>query len=351
MRSVLFLPSSPHHVLWCLGLAAGPFRDARCVLAQIACQEGRPEYLLEALQGNAQDLFAEVRSFPKPMTRPAHRFGRGRQVIGSITDWAREIDPQYVVAGSDMRPEFYAALRGAPRAIGAYIDDGWGTYRTAEGFPIGPWRAMQSMIAVCARRLTLGVWTERPVLIGGSRAAREAWVMVPERVHAALSSKIVRPIEPAWFRDPRVVAVCRDAIGRAGLDPGRLTSVGLVMLLPWGPFVQRHPELREMIDRLIGEHTARGVAIAYKQHPRVRLDGVRLPSANCFEIPQRLPAEILATVLGEALVVGVMTSALIFLPRLQPGIRVQALVPQAAQHDPITRIYRAMGVGILGSAG
>lgn len=354
MRTVLFLPSSPHHTLWCLALAAGPFRDARCVLAQTNWRADHREYLVETLRSRPCGLFAELTSFPKLVLRPRDRLLRARRLLASISRYARDLAPGHVVTGNDYRAEFHAALRGAPGAIGTYVDDGWGSYRNdtvtsgAAGTVID---ALKAGSVSAWRWLSFGVRTGRPGRIGGSAAVREAWVMAPALAHDKLAPKTLHAIEPAWLHDPRVLDTCTDAIRRSGLAAEDLDSVGLVLLLPHDEFLRRHPELRAAMERRAQACAARGELLAYKHHPRSRAQGLALPRDRCVEIPQRLPVEILAPFLRDTLVVGVMTSALIFLPRLQPRIRVEALIPSAAHADPVTRIYRSMGVHTLDLAG
>lgn len=350
MQTVLFLSSAPQHSLWYLGLATGPFRGARCALVQTHWREDRHDYLIEAISSGPRNLFAEIKSFPKLVTRLSDRLAHGRRVLESITRYARQLQPDYIIVGNDKHPEFYAALRGAPGAVGAYVDDGWGTYRSLDnphGRVSAAARGLNSILSVWARYLTFGVMTERPDLVGGSRVVREAWVMIPEYVNSALSEKILRPMETAWFHDRRVIDACAGAVRLSGLDPDLLAKVRLLLVLPHDAFMRRHPQLRPALEKLARDYASNGETVAYKHHPRSRIEGLRLPRERCLEIPHRLPAEILAPLLGDTRVVGIMTSALIFLPRLQPAVRVQALVPRDSIGNPITRIYRKMGIEIL----
>jgi len=349
---MLFLTSAPQHSLWYLGLAAGPCRDDRCALVQTHWREDRVDFLLETLKAGPQDLFTELRTFPKLVSRPRDRLLHGRRVLAALTRYAREFRPDCIMVGNDSHPEFYAALRGAPDAIGVYVDDGWGTYRSRSecGGLAAAWQRLKTGASVRARRLTFGVDNERPALVGGSRAVHQAWIMAPDYANAALSGKLLQSIESEWFHDPRVVGHCAAAIRRAGLDPDCLQELDLLLVLPHEAFLRRHPELRGELQKLIDNCAARGGRVAFKHHPRMRAGGLHFPERQSVEIPQRLPAEILAPLLSQTLVVGIMTSALIFLPRLRPGIRVQALVPHAAMNDPVTRIYRNMGVELLEQA-
>ena len=351
MQTVLFLSSAPHHTLWYLGLAVGPFREARCVLIQTHWRKDRRDYLMETLETDSQGLFRELKSFPKLVSSARDRFLHGRRVLNSLSGYVRQVEPDRIIVGSDSHPEFYAALRGSPGAACAYVDDGWGSYRGTDTnvSAVIAWRRIKAQLSIWARRVSFGVDNERPLRIGGSRAVREAWVIAPKFVHGELAAKRLHTIESAWFHDTRVVAACSAAVRRSGLDPECLTRVGLVLVLPHPAFLRRHPQLYGPIEQLASDCARRGKLIAVKHHPRARADGLQLPAANSVEIPQRLPAEILAPLISDTLVVGAMTSTLIFLPRLNSRIRVQALTPPASANDPVTHIYRAMGVGILES--
>jgi len=118
---MLFLTSAPQHSLWYLGLAAGPCRDDRCALVQTHWREDRVDFLLETLKAGPQDLFTELRTFPKLVSRPRDRLLHGRRVLAALTRYAREFRPDCIMVGNDSHPEFYAALRGAPDAIGVYV--------------------------------------------------------------------------------------------------------------------------------------------------------------------------------------------------------------------------------------
>ena len=350
MQTILFLSSAPHHTLWYLGLAVGRFHDARRVLVQTHWREDRHDYLMETLQADPQGLFAELKSFPKLVSRPSDRLLHGRRILDSISKYVTQVQPDLIFTANDGQLEFFAARRGAPDAAGAYVDDGWGSYRVDDNVSpaVLAWRRLMARLSIRVRRLSFGIDNDRPRRVGGSRTVQEAWVIAPEYVHGDLAAKTLHPIESAWFYDPRVISACAEAVKRSGMDPECLDRVGLLLILPHPAFLQQHPQLHGPIERLAADSARRGELIAVKHHPRARADGLRLPATDCVEIPQRLPAEILAPLISDTLVVGAMTSTLIFLPRLNSRIRVQALTPPVTANDPVTGIYRALGIGIMG---
>ncbi|MEX2525578.1 MAG: hypothetical protein WD750_11525, partial [Gammaproteobacteria bacterium] len=186
-----------------------------------------------------------------------------------------------------------------------------------------------------------------PELVGAANAVREAWVMEPAHVHGKLATKKLRRIETSWFRDPRIVNICSRAIELSGLEPARLESVGLVLLIPHKNFLKQEPGLTAGIERLAREHADRGETVAYKYHPNSWGQELELPRDQCLEIPQRLPVEILSPWLSNAVVAGSMTSSLIFLPRLNPGIQPRALVLPSNREHPLNLVYRKLGIPLV----
>lgn len=346
MPQALFLSSTPLHSLWALGIGVGAFRDWQCSLVLIDQRKGDRDCIADALSKLDHPPFVEVVRFEQIGKRPQQKIARARPQLRRVQDYVRTRNPQYIAVGNDRRAEFHAALQAAPGAVGAYMDDGASSYVSGSPGTGGALRRVGEAFGQGVRRLVYGVNVEHPPLVGGSRAAKEAWLLLPELAHAPLAAKQPRAIESVWFREPLVQEVCAAAIAQAGLDAGRLAATKLLLVLPHDSVLRAQPQLRERLEQMAREHAAKGQQVAYKFHPRSQAAELQLPP-GCIEIPRRLPVEILAPLLSDTLVVGSLTAALIFLLRLGARIEVRALAMNIPPDNPVLQVYRRMGIQIL----
>ncbi|TDU31810.1 hypothetical protein DFR24_1192 [Panacagrimonas perspica] len=343
----LFLPSTPLHSFWSIGLAAGPFAGSRNVLALIDQRPGEVDYIVEAARAIGFESIAEFHRFGRIGKRPIDKLRGARRVMEQVRALSARIEPAVVVAGNDRRAEFYAALHDLGAGVGAYVDDGLFSYVP---MPLPSRGAWLTWLSERARRLIYGVDAEQPRHVGGSDAVRDAWVMLPYQVHEGLAGKHVQRLEPAWFRSPPARAVYARAMEMAGVDATHIGTLRMLLLLPHDAFLRAHPELFEALKGTVRRHLDAGHAVAVKRHPRS--NGTPLPRelAGCAEIPHRIPVEILAPFLEDVDVVGSLTTAMISLVKLGANVRARSLAPVATPaHRRMNEVYLAAGVGPLES--
>lgn len=337
MPTALFLASTPLHSFWALGLAAGRFADWRCVLALIDQRAGDRDFIADALAETVDAPITAVERFPQIGKSPLAKLRSARRVLQAVGGLSARLQPSYVAVGNDRRAEFYAALQAAPGATGAYVDDGMFSY-----MPM-PQRGRVPGTSWMRRHL-YGLPVEQPSHVGGSRAAREAWVLLPQCVHAGLAGKTVRAIEAEWFRQVRVQTVCERALMLAGVEAERIRAIRLLLLLPHDSFLREQPALRERIQHLAAAAHARGEQVAFKRHPRSSASDAILPDGAALEIPRRLPIEIFAPLLNDALVLGTLTTALLSLKRLSANTRVATYPAAGGAETAAAHIYRSIGI-------
>ena len=339
----LFLPTTPLHAFFALGLMRGPFRDHQHTLALISRLDDTPDHIADALQDSVSSGVTVVR-FPK-----LKGVGPARRLLGEISACARAIEPSMIAVGNDRRTEFYAAVRGCPSARRIYLDDGLHSYLPHHDVQSAWRRALD----VTRRRLRYGLPVERPPMIGGSRAVQEAYVLLPQQVHEGLRGKPVQPLQPSWFADPWVRGICTAAASLAGLDTSLCRSIGLLLLLPHPRFLESYPVLRQQIEALAARHAERGELVALKAHPWAGLPLARqlkVPLHSVLELPARLPVEVLVPLLSGTLVVGSLTTALLSLALLGEHLTVHSLLPPATpgaegdNNDRTLNIYRSVGI-------
>lgn len=347
VRTALFIASTPLHTFWSLGLIHGPFAAWRNVVAVVDRTDVKSDFVAEALEASAASPVAEVKRFPA-----LRRLSQARPVLAEYDRWVRRWNPAYIAAGNDSRTEFHAAVAAAPRATRGYLEDGLFSYVPRKNHWARPLGGLGIRITEWRRSLVYGFPVERPTMVGGSRAIQEGWVMLPDQVHAGLSGKTLHEIRPEWFASPTVHAVCMDAARRADFDTARCADIRLLLLLPHESFLQEHPDIARRIEALAHDCAARGQVVAFKCHPRTSGSPIRVPESNCFEIPRRLPIEVLAPLLSDAMVVGTLTTALVSLLRLGRRLEVRSIVPprdeggaaDRAYNDLAFKIYDAVGI-------
>jgi hypothetical protein len=354
MATALFLASTPLHTFFALGLMHGPYRGRPQALWLVDQPEGARDYLAEAIQ--ASGAAPELRRFPalKSAGQPA------RRLLREISEHTAALRPSTIAVGNDHRLEFYAALRGWPAARRTYIDDGLYSYLPREDAR----PAWREALSNCRRGLKYGLALERPSMVGGSRAVQDAYVLLPERVHAGLAGKPVRALRREWFAGPEVQATCLRAAALAGFDATRAEAIRLLLLLPHPRFLRADPALAGRLRELAAAHAARGETVALKSHPdadRLALDEQlgALPG-GVLELPARLPVEVLAPLLSGTLVAGSLTTALLSLLLLGRGLHVRSLepaTPPGSADTPRRRflaqaaeVYRAAGIRALEAA-
>jgi len=345
--AALFLAGTPLHTFWSLGLMHGPFAGHRNLLAVIDQQEGDRDFIAEALATRAPPPSIEVRRF--------QALGKRRQampVLRSIEDMVRELQPAYIAVGNDRRDEFHVAVHAAPSARRAYIEDGLFSYVPRKEHRDGRLATLQARFADWRRSRARGFPVEQPTMVGASRAVQEAWVMLPEMVHAGLAGKTVHALRPEWFARQDVRQVCMDAARLGDFDAGLCRDIRLLLLLPHNSFLREHPDIARRIEDLAASFAARGQQVAFKCHPRSSGVPIQVPASHCFEIPRRLPVEILAPLLADATVVGTLTTALISLLLLGQRLEVRSLFPleqggsarDMSFNRQTSRIYESVGI-------
>lgn len=342
--ATLFIAATPLHAFFSLGLMEGPYREGTRTLALVDQRPQARDYIAEALQASGSPGLSVVR-FPILGSLKS-----ARRVLTQITAFTAELAPSTIAVGNDRRVEFYAAIRGCPSARRTYIDDGLYSYLPRQNAK----PAWRERFSNWRRTLKYGVALERPSVIGGSCAVQDAYVLLPQRVHAGLVGKPVHAFRPEWFARPWVRQICAGAATAAGLDAARCRGIDLLLLLPHPRFLEAYPQLRRRMETLVAAHVERGEVVALKGHPaaagKLLQQQLNTPSTGVIEVPARLPVEVLVPLLSGTLVVGSLTTALLSLVLLGDRVSVRSLLPPSAQgagqryNEQAARIYESVGI-------
>ncbi len=360
-----FVAASPRHILISAALAS-----------TADCGENHL-YYLQSLSTESTELIAEaVRSWeaspfetvtvlrhtpsdsrlPRTFRRREKREFRAENRARLKSDIAR-LRPARVYVGTDKRFETMFALWRGKRendgCVGIFFEDGTGAYahtvRTT-GF-------VRRFLFNWRRKWNYGWWWDNHVVMGSSRYVDEVVAALPDLVVPALKRKRVRSLDVEYFRSDgprRLAALLAGALGLAATD---LSAVEIVVVLTTSRVARTLPRHAELVEGVLREANARGLSVAIKAHPREPRPEF-MPSAwldSAFEIPAAMPFELLALLLGTAIVVGDVSTSLFAAKWLRPSLDVVSLAasgdhrePGGARNakDPLHGLLRAVGVRI-----
>lgn len=337
----LFLSSTPLHTFFTLGLLSGPLREGPRRLWLINQPKGKRDFLAEAIEA-APSMNVQVSHFDT-----LEKTVRTRGELRRMSSLVASIKPFTIAVGMDRRLEFHAAVRGWPQAQRIYIDDGLYSY-VPHQHAVAPWK---EKISNWRRSLKYGLNIEQPSLVGGSKAVQSAYVLLPEYVHAGLKNKPVQPFQPEWFAKADVQNICMTAALMAGLNATHCAEWKLLLLLPHPRFLS-DTTLREQLVKLVLSESNRG-RVALKSHPAAKIPAhqqLGIPAQVATEVPSRLPAEVLAPLLHNTLVVGTLSTSLLTLSLLGRNIQVYRLPESRSMSNfeaSVISIFYKAGVKVL----
>lgn len=337
----LFLSSTPLHTFFTLGLLSGPLREGPRRLWLINQPKDKRDFLADAIKATPS-MGVQVTYF-----NTLEKTVRARAELRHMSSLVASIKPSAIAVGMDRRLEFHAAVRGWPKAQRIYMDDGLYSYIPHQ-HAVVPWK---EWISNWRRSLKYGLNIEQPSLVGGSKAVQSAYVLLPEYVHAGLKNKPVQPFQPEWFAKAEVQNICITAALMAGLNATHCAEWKLLLLLPHPRFLS-DTTLREQLAKQVLSENNRG-RVALKSHPAAKVPAhqqLGIPAQAATEIPSRLPAEVLAPLLHNTVVVGALSTSLLTLSLLGRNIQVYRLPESKSMSSfeaSIIRIYDGAGVKVL----
>lgn len=346
MTSLVLIATSPLHLFLTLGLLNGPLRGYRCAVAIVDATPGQPDYLVEALRSDTPTVTVVETFFV------LNRHGAARATLARIASFVASHAPDVLATGTE-KIEYFAAVQAAPRAQGLYIDDGLYSYLPSR-FEAPAWRQAWDNLR---HSLKYRMQVDQSALLGSARSIDDAYVLLPAHVHAGLARKRIHRLQPDWFAGEPLRTICRRAAALAGFEAERVRRITLLVLIPKPDLLEHSPALRKGLSWLVSDQYQRGGLVAIKRHPRAKGSGIGidLPSdaaTNLMEIPQRLPVECLAPLLGPGTrVVGALTTGLITLALLGDRLEVATLEVPPPEGDALTARFIDGADAVLRSAG
>lgn len=340
-----FMSSTPLHSLWSLGIATN--NDTLVSeLWLIDKPLNARDFIFEALEAEDLDIFKKHIKFQRIGKSPWQKIFHARKVANHIKKETQRAQLEKIFIGNDKRIEFHAAYNSKCDVIGAYLDDGTASYtKVPKGY--GQSKTVSTLVGNLYRRILYGSWTPKNKFLGTTSSISEAHLLMPEIAHSVLATKQLHQIKPEWFKHPKVLKICSKACELANLDNEKLQAAKLILCLPNDKLFADHPYILKTFENIALQHIMNGGKVAIKKHPRSEAVKLDIDPSKTVEIPQELPLEILAPLLINTEVIGVVTSSLIYFKALGTGVKTTTIVPNHLQDNPILEIYRKLGINEL----
>jgi hypothetical protein len=195
-----------------------------------------------------------------------------------------------------------------------------------------------------------GGWYFRPSVIGASDAVEEAYVALPEFANPALAQKCLIGLEMDRLLDPRLKGFTEALTAPYALDPHTVAALGLIFIVPHESLIAAFPAFQEVVTETIRDAARKGIAIGLKYHPRQEQSdplGV-LDLEGIAVLPNTLAFEAMLPLLGRAVIVGDVSSALLTARWLRPDLKVLSLRNATdARQEKMAALFKHVGVEIV----
>ena len=271
--------------------------------------------------------FLSVNIFEGRVKGALNKFKSRKKVFDALQKLILEIKPDEIRVGNDRRIEFQFSMNVAqklkPSVQGAYLDEGTFTY-------IGR-RASQSLADKYfdnfIKKLSYGRWWKNPPTVGGSDWIQKAYVAFPKLIHPLLKQKHVVPIEASGFVETQVSGLSTVLCESARVETSLLKEIDLLFCLPHESIYLKLPAYRECVMDFLSQLQKEGLRVAVKYHPRDTVeDGLGVVKQGlALSIPAKANFESLVSLLGDAIVIGDVSSVLLVTRWLRPDLSVLSI--------------------------
>lgn len=322
MASHLYLCSTPLNML-VASLIALSKPGERHILAAIDQPNGKPHGLFALISRWSQSPFCDTQVISYKCKGLRQKRNARQQAFTNIRQLLKT-PFDFIYTGNDRRIEFQYAMHLSPTGTtGVYMDDGTYSYI---GKP-SHWLS-DRIIDAGIKKLSYGLWWRQPINIGASSWINQAWLFKPEQAMAHFQQKTCFAI-PA-INQTAMAELTQLACENTGLNTQNLADIKLLVLLPHESVLTE--QNAQLLSALLKQADQGSTAI--KLHPRCQQLPAQLETARqrCKTLPSSIPVELLLPVLPDCTVIADMSTVLLTIRWLRPGIQVKAL-PQAKQNS------------------
>jgi len=305
---------------------------------------------IDAIKGWPESPFDAVHVFPMRANTPYKKLCHRRRSFRMVKDVVDDLQPDNIFVGNDRRVEFQYAMHYsqsagyAPR--GAYLDDGTFTYvgRKTKGL-------RDAFIDKFMKKLFYGSWWVQPETVGSSSWIDDAYVAFPDLVCDSLKQKLLHKLNADWFESPQVRSLSNALLKAFNVDGDQLRQLDIVITLPHASLVDDASGYAGIMKRLVDGLVSQGKRVGVKYHPRQSGDdplGLAGKSAVVL-LPAVLAFEVLLPGLGDAVIIGDVSTTLLSSRWLRPSLRVIA-VAGGDKQDPFIALFRQLDIEMVDDA-
>ena len=196
-----------------------------------------------------------------------------------------------------------------------------------------------------------GSWWRQPPTVGASEWIDDAYVAFPDLVHEALKLKVLHEINADWFESPQFQALTQSLLNSFDIDAEILRNIDVLITLPHASLLENGAEYAKAMQQLVKVLSLRGRRVGIKYHPRqtdpdplglVGQSGVTL-------LPAVLAFEVLLPGLGNAVIVGDVSTTLLSSKWLRPALRTIA-VASGSYQEQFLDLFQALGIEVVNDA-
>jgi hypothetical protein len=302
---------------------------------------------VDAVKEWADSPFDEVHIFPsrtKNVMKKLCNRRRSFRLLRSIVD---KLKPDLIAVGNDRRVEFQFAMHYSQREgyqpRGAYLDDGTFTYVGRKSREI-----RDAWFDRNLKKLFYGSWWQQPASVGASEWVDDAYVAFPDLVHETLKQKFLHKINANQFESPSVKSLSKNLLNKFNIDNDVLEKFDIILTLPHASLIGDQSMYAGVMRRLVKNLCAKGKQIGIKYHPRQEgTDPLGLAGdQGVILIPAPLAFEVLLPGLGNAVIVGDVSTTLLSSKWLRPTLRTIA-ISRGSYGEQFLDLFRTLGIEVI----
>jgi hypothetical protein len=302
---------------------------------------------VETVKAWQDSPFDAIHVLPARTSGPLKKFSHRKQAFSMLREIIDELRPGMIAVGNDRRVEFqfamhYAECSGyAPR--GVYLDDGTYTYVGRKTKVV-----RDAWLDNGLKKLVYGRWWQQPPTVGASGWIDDAYVAFPELVFEPLKQKSLHKINASWFESQPIQSLSQLLMAKFEVDKSQLEKLDVVITLPHGSLITDESTYADTMRQVVEGLSQRSKRIGIKYHPsQKRKDPLGLAVySGVMLLPSVLAFEVLLPALGEAVIVGDVSTALLSSKWLRPALRVIAIASGSYQQQ-FLELFRQLEIELI----
>ncbi len=302
---------------------------------------------IDAVKSWADSPFEKVHVFPSRTKNVMKKLCNRRWSFRKLRSILDELEPDTIAVGNDRRVEFqyamYYATYSSHHPRGIYLDDGTFTYVGRKSREV-----RDVWIDKALKKLFYGFWWQQPESVGASEWVDDAYVAFPDLVHETLKQKVLHEINAKQFEADSMKSFSRNLLEKFDIDSNELGSLDIVITLPHASLVGDNSRYSGVMRRLVKDLSRQGKRVGIKYHPRqTGSDPLGLArETGVVLLPAVLAFEVLLPGLGDAIIIGDVSTTLLSSKWLRPTLRVIAIANSSYQ-EQFLELFKTLNIDVV----